>query len=116
MILTLTICAEALASEVINITQEEARQIMATNPDALIVDVRTPEEYTQKHIAGAILVPLDDLQAGNFVSLPDKDAALLIYCRSGRRSKVAANILVANGYTAVYEFGGINDWTGAVVE
>ena len=76
------------------------------------MDVRTAEEYAAEHIPGAINVPSESIDAGGEApaDLPDKDAVLLIYCRTGRRSKQAAGQLVELGYTNVYDFGGINDW------
>ena len=97
-----------------HITQDEARAMMASSPDAIVLDVRTPEEYEKKHIPDALLVPIDDLRAGDFSKLPDKDAMILVYCWTGRRAEDAAKILVEHGYKRVYEFGGLVDWTGAV--
>ena len=82
-----------------NITAEEARQIMDSEEGYVILDVRTQEEYDQGHIPGAILI-----------HNTDKDQLILVYCRSGRRSKLAAGILVSLGYTDIREFGGIIDW------
>lgn len=96
------------------LTHDEVKEIMNSNPHAIILDVRSPEEYEKKHIYKAISVPLDDLREGNFSKLPDKDAMILVYCRTGRRSKEAATILVEHGYKNIYEFGGIIDWTGSV--
>ena len=98
------------------ITAEEAKAMMDKG-NVTVVDVRTAEEYAGAHIPGAILVPLDSIAEGQMPeALPDKDATLLIYCRSGRRSNIAANTLAATGYTAVYDFGGINDWPYDTVE
>ena len=97
-----------------HITQDDARRIMKANPDAIVVDVRTREEYVKKHIPNALLVPIENLRGGDFSKLPDKDATLLIYCWTGRRAEEAAAILAEHGYTNVYEFGGLVDWTGAV--
>jgi rhodanese-related sulfurtransferase len=78
----------------------------------VIVDVRTKEEYDEGHIPGAVLLPLDDIDAASAASvLPDKNVMLLVYCRSGRRSKLASEQLLALGYTDIREFGGILDWT-----
>ena len=112
--LTLFICNGCGAESYKHITHEDAQRIMQTNPDAIIVDVRTREEYDKEHIKNALLVPLDDLRNGDFSKLPDKNATLLVYCRTGRRSVNAAEILAQNGYKKVYEFGGIVDWTGDV--
>ena len=98
------------------ITAEEAKAMMDKG-GVTVVDVRTAEEYAGGHIPGAVLVPLDSITEGEMPqALPDQDATLLIYCRSGRRSSIAANTLAAAGYTAVYDFGGINDWPYDTVE
>ena len=76
----------------------------------VILDVRTQEEYDQGHIPGAILIPNTEIEARAEQELPDKDQLILVYCRSGRRSKLAADILVSLGYTDIREFGGIIDW------
>lgn len=97
-----------------HITQDEAQAMIASSPDVIILDVRTPEEYEKKHIPGALLLPIDDLRAGDFSKLPDKDAMILVYCWTGRRAEDSAKILVEHGYKHVYEFGGLVDWTGEV--
>ncbi len=76
----------------------------------IIVDVRTPEEYAQEHIEGAINIPNEEITDKEPEQLPDKDARILVYCRSGVRSKQAADKLVVMGYGNVYDMGGINDW------
>lgn len=93
-----------------NITAEEAKQIMDTEKDYLILDVRTQEEYDQAHIPGAVLIPHTEIAEQAERTLTDKDQLLLVYCRSGRRSKLAAETLVELGYTNILEFGGIIDW------
>lgn len=93
-----------------NITAEEAKKIMDTEEGYIILDVREQEEYDQGHIPGAILLPLGTIADQAHTVLPDKDQLLLVYCRSGRRSKQAAEILVEQGYTNIKEFGGILDW------
>ena len=93
-----------------NITAEEAKKIMDTETDYVILDVRTQEEYDQGHIPGAIVIPDTEIRARAEKVLPDKDQLILVYCRSGRRSKNAAQILVELGYTNIIEFGGILDW------
>lgn len=94
----------------LNITAEEAKSIMDSETDYIILDVRTFEEYETGHIPGARCLPLDDIESKAKVTIPDQDALYLVYCRSGRRSKLAAEILVELGYTNIREFGGINDW------
>jgi rhodanese-related sulfurtransferase len=93
-----------------NITAEEAKQIMDTEEGYIILDVRTQEEYDESHIPGAILIPNTEIEARAEEILTDKDQLILVYCRSGRRSKLAAEILVELGYTNIKEFGGIIDW------
>ena len=97
------------------ITQEEAARIMEEETGYIILDVRTEEEYDDGHIPGAINIANEDIGTDELPELPDKDQVLLVYCRSGRRSKEAAEKLVALGYTQVLEFGGIMTWTGEVI-
>lgn len=92
------------------LTPEEAKKRMDEEPEVLIVDVRTQEEYSEGHIPGAILIPLDTIDFEPPELLPDLDAEILVYCRSGRRSRQAADQLIELGYTNVYDFGGIIDW------
>ena len=93
-----------------NITAEEAKKLMDTEEGYVILDVRTQEEYDTAHIPGAILIPNTEIEARAEVELPDKDQLILVYCRSGNRSKQASEILVQLGCTNIREFGGINDW------
>lgn len=93
-----------------NITALDAKEIMDSETDHVILDVRTEEEYAEGHIPGAVLIPDYEIATRAEEELPDKDQMLLVYCRSGRRSKIAAEALVGLGYTNVYEFGGIIDW------
>ena len=97
------------------ISQDEAMQMMQEETDYLIVDVRRPDEFAEGHIAGAINVPNEDIYDEMPELLPNKDQILLIYCRSGNRSKEASKKLADIGYTNVYEFGGINTWEGEIV-
>ena len=94
-----------------NITAEEAKQIMDTEDGYIILDVRTQEEYDEGHIPVAILIPNTEIEARAEEELPDKDQLIFVYCRSGRRSKLAAEALVELGYTNIKEFGGIIDWS-----
>ncbi len=94
----------------VNITAEEAKQTMDSEGGYIILDVRTQEEYDQGHIPGAILIPDTEVEVTAEEVLTDKDQLLLVYCRSGRRSKLASEILVELGYTNIKEFGGIIDW------
>ena len=93
-----------------NITVQEAKQIMDREEGYIILDTRTQAEYDEGHIPGAIVVPHDEITDRAEEELPDKDQLLLVYCRSGRRSKLAAEALVELGYTNIKEFGGIIDW------
>ena len=94
----------------VNITAEEAKQIMDTEEGYIILDVRTQEEYDQGHIPGAIVISHEEITEKAEKVLTDKDQLILVYCRSGRRSKIAAEALVELGYTNIKEFGGIIDW------
>lgn len=92
------------------ITAEQAQRMMEASDKVMVVDVRTKSEYDQGHIEGAMLIPYDRMRKEAGSKLPHKDAVILVYCRSGNRSAVAAKELADMGYTAVYDFGGINDW------
>ena len=97
------------------IPQELAKEMMRADDSLVVVDVRTQEEYAEGHIPGAICVPNESIVDAQPEELPDLEQTILVYCRSGRRSKEAAQKLADMGYTNVYEFGGIIDWTGEVV-
>lgn len=97
------------------IRMEQAVRMMERETDYVILDVRTPEEYAAGHIPGAINVPNESIGTEEIPTLPVKDRLILVYCRSGRRSKEAAQKLVSLGYTNIVEFGGILDWTGETV-
>ena len=99
----------------VQISMDEAVAMMEEETDYIILDVRTPEEFAEKHIPGAINVPNETIGDDEITELPDKEQLILVYCRSGNRSKQASEKLAALGYTNVYEFGGINDWTGETV-
>ena len=92
------------------ITAKEAKNIMDNETDYIILDVRTEEEFSEGHIDGAILIPDYEIADKAEKILTDKDQLILVYCRSGRRSKLAADSLVTMGYTNIKEFGGIIDW------
>ena len=94
----------------VNITAEEAKQIMDSEEGYIILDVRTQEEYEQGHIPGAIVISHEEIAEKAEEVLTDKDQLILVYCRSGRRSKLAAETLMELGYTNIKEFGGIIDW------
>ena len=93
-----------------NITAEEAKQIMDSEEGYIILDVRTQEEYDQGHIPGAIVISHEEITEKAEDVLTEKDQLILVYCRSGRRSKIAAEALAELGYTNIKEFGGIIDW------
>lgn len=92
------------------ITQSEAKRLMDTEKDYVIIDARTQSEYDEGHIKGAILIPEYEIAQRAQSELPNKDQLILVYCRSGRRSKIAAQALADLGYTNVKEFGGIITW------
>lgn len=92
------------------ISQQEAKRLMDTEEDYVILDVRTQAEYDEKHIPNAVLIPDYEIEEKAESVIPDKDTLILVYCRSGRRSKAASQKLAEMGYTNVKEFGGINDW------
>ena len=92
------------------ITAEQAKTIMDTEKDYVIIDARTEEEFAEGHIENAILIPEYEIANRAEGELPDKEQLILVYCRSGRRSKIASEELVKLGYTNVKEFGGIIDW------
>ena len=98
------------------ITPEQAKSIMDTESDYIIIDARTAEEFAAGHIEDAILIPEYEIANRAEKELPDKDALILVYCRSGRRSKIASEELVKLGYTNVKEFGGIIDWPYEIVK
>lgn len=97
------------------ISMEEAVKMMETEENYVILDVRTTEEYEAGHIPGAVCVPNETIGEEAVEELPDKEQMILIYCRSGNRSKQAAGKLLEQGYTNIYEFGGIIDWNGETV-
>ena len=97
------------------ISQEEAKEMMSRDDGHVVVDVRRQDEYDEGHIPGAILIPNESIGCDSPEALPDYDQIILIYCRSGNRSKQAAQKLAEMGYTNIYEFGGIIDWTGEIV-
>ena len=93
------------------ITAEEAKSMMEEQPDAVILDVREQDEYDAGHIPGAVLLPVGTINEETAASaILEKDTVVLVYCRSGNRSKTASQALADLGYTQIYEFGGIKDW------
>ena len=97
------------------ISMDEAITMMEEESGYIILDVRTPEEFADKHIPGAVNIPNEIIGTEEIPELPNKDQLILVYCRSGNRSKQASEKLVALGYTNVVEFGGINSWPGETV-
>ena len=97
------------------ISMDEAVAMMEQEQGYIILDVRTPAEFAEKHIPNAINVPNETIGTDEISELPDKDQLIMVYCRSGRRSKEAAEKLVKLGYTNIVEFGGIIDWKGETV-
>ena len=97
------------------INAEEAAALMEKESSYIILDVRTAQEYSEKHIPGAVNVPNEIIGSAGIPELPDKAQLILVYCRSGNRSKQAAEKLAKLGYTNIVEFGGIHDWTGETV-
>ena len=116
-LLLLAGCAAPVDSEASyqQISMDEAIAIMESESDYIILDVRTTEEFADKHIPDAINIPNETIGTEDIPELPDKDQLILVYCRSGNRSKQASDKLVGLGYTNIVEFGGINDWPGETV-
>ena len=114
ILLSLSACRNKISNEdkmeksYLQISQEEARRMMDELDDYVIVDVRRKDEYDQGHIPNAILISNESIDSRRPEQLPDLDQIILVYCRSGNRSKQAAQKLSDMGYTNVYEFGGIN--------
>ena len=96
------------------ISMDEAVKMMRDEKDYIILDVRRPDEFAEGHIPGAINVPNEEIGTAEISELPDKSQLILVYCRSGRRSKEASEKLVKLGYTSIVEFGGIQDYEGEI--
>lgn len=116
IVLLLTGCAVSTDKDVTytQITMSEAVEMMEIESDYIILDVRRPDEFATAHIPNAINIPNESIGTDEISELPDKDQLILVYCRSGNRSKQASQKLVKLGYTNVVEFGGINDWKGEI--
>ena len=114
LIMLLTACGQnkdnTQEEAYMNITAQEAKRIMDTEQDYIILDTRTQEEYDEGHIPGAIVISHEEIKEKAESVLKDKNQLILVYCRSGRRSKLASEDLVELGYTNIKEFGGIIDW------
>ena len=111
LLLLLTGCSgNAADSSYQQITQEEAKEMMDTQ-EVIILDVREQDEFDSSHIPGAVLLPVSAIDENTAAEvIPEKDSTVLVYCRSGNRSKTASSTLAELGYTNIYEFGGINTW------
>ena len=109
-------CSDGASASYDRISVAEAKALMDSESGYIIIDARTQSEYDEGHIPGAILIPEYEIAARAENELPDKDRLILVYCRSGRRSKIAAEELVKLGYTNVKEFGGIIDWKYEIVK
>ena len=112
----LTACGGENDNSYEQIAPEQAKTIMDTESDYIIIDARTTEEFAEGHIEDAILIPEYEIANRAEKELPDKEQLILVYCRSGRRSKIASEELVKLGYTNVKEFGGIIDWPYEIVK
>ena len=112
----LTACGGENDNSYEQIAPEQAKTIMDTESDYIIIDARTTEEFAEGHIENAILIPEYEIADRAEKELPDKEQLILVYCRSGRRSKIASEELVKLGYTNIKEFGGIIDWPYEIVK
>lgn len=113
LLFVLSACGSPKEEEPIDykqISAKEAKEIMDSGEEYILLDVRSEEEFAEKHIPGAVLIPHTEIADRAEEELPDKEKKILVYCRSGNRSKIAAQILADLGYTGVFEFGGINSW------
>ena len=119
MTLLLTGCTVPKPATEVNtyhqITMQEAIEMMEKEENYIILDVRTHEEFAAGHIPGAIVIPNETIGTEEIPQLPDKDQLIMVYCRSGNRSKQASHKLVKLGYTNIVEFGGINSWPGETI-
>ena len=107
---------DSVKNSYVQISMDDAIKMMEEESDYIILDVRRPDEFAEKHIPGAINVPNENIGTEEISELPDKDQLLLVYCRSGNRSKQASEKLAKLGYTNIHEFGGINSWPGETVK
>ena len=108
--MAMTACGAASSDAYQHISQEKAKEMMDTQ-EVIILDVREQDEYDSGHIPGAVLLPVGSIDEDTATEvIPEKDSTVLVYCRSGNRSKTASSALAELGYTNIYEFGGINTW------
>lgn len=110
------VATQASKAEYKQISQDEAANMMKELSDYIILDVRTEAEFAGGHIPNAICIPNETIDENVVNRLPDKEKTILVYCRSGNRSKQASEKLAGLGYTNVYEFGGINTWSGEIIK
>ena len=103
-------CSSQEGSVYMNINAEKAKEMMENLDEFVLLDARSEEEFSEGHIPGAIVIPHEVVSERAEAEIPEKDVPVFVYCRSGRRSKIAAEELVSLGYSEVYEFGGIIDW------
>ena len=103
-------CSAEKESVYMNISPEKAKEMMENLEEFVLLDVRNEEEFAEGHIPGAVVIPYDEIEERAEEEIPEKDVPLFVYCRSGRRSKIAAESLVSLGYSEIYEFGGIIAW------
>ena len=103
-------CSSQEGSVYMNIGPEKAKEMMENLDEFVLLDARSEEEFSEGHIPGAIVIPHEEISERAESEIPEKDVPVFVYCRSGRRSKIAAEELVSLGYSEVYEFGGIIDW------
>lgn len=115
LLLSTFLLASCFGGDFPQITMDELGQRLQTEKDFILLDVRTPEEFTNGHIPGAICIPNETIGLQEITALPDKGQRIYIYCRSGNRSKQAARKLIKLGYTNIVEAGGIRQWKGEVI-
>lgn len=108
-------CAAPEKAEYRKISPQDAKEMLDTRSDIILLDVRTQEEFDAGHISGAVLLPNTEIAKGAAEALPDKGATILVYCRSGNRSASASRELISMGYTGVIDFGGIIEWPYDIV-
>lgn len=106
---------DTMEEKYVRITQEEAKEMMEKE-DTIVLDVRTKAEYDEGYIENAVLLPVTNIKERAEEVLPDRNTTILVYCRSGNRSKTASKELINLGYTNVYDFGGINSWKYGTVK
>ena len=112
-LMILTVMTAGCGNDYERLTEEEALKMMKSDPNVLVLDVRTQAEYDKKHIPNAVLLPINEIKTGNIAAkLPDKDRKIMTYCWTGRRAEDAADLLSKAGYRNVYAIGGLVNWSG----